>query len=194
MSNVPDTPIVNEALHIVKAALSENIFNHSMRTFLYATECAISRECVYSEEELLLVALFHDIGFYSPYHIIGKPFQMGSSNALKEYLLTHKKIHPERINAMMEAIDYHFQFRPRWDKGEIAGLLQVGAHMDVLGTKLKTIQKETRDLIQIKYPKNCFFYEFNRCLIKSFTNFDSIIGLFYPETCCGMNHYLNVTR
>ena len=192
MKKLPDIPIINEALNIVKAALSKNIFNHSMRTYLYAQEFAKKRKSIFSEEELLLVALFHDIGFYSPYQIKGKPFQIGSSNALKEYLLTNKKIEPERINAMMEAIDYHFQFRPSWDKGEIAGLLQVGAHMDVMGTKLKSIEKDNRYQILKKYPKNNFFFEFNSCLIKSFTNFDSVRGLFNPEHCCGKNHYLNI--
>lgn len=70
MQKVPGTPIINEVLNIVKAALSDNIFNHSMRTYLYANEFAINRKSVYSEEELLLVALFHDIGFYAPsYHL-----------------------------------------------------------------------------------------------------------------------------
>jgi len=109
MKKLPDTPIINEAFNIVKAALSDNIFNHSIRTYLYANEFAINSKSVYSEEELLL-ALFHDIGFYAPYQIKGKPFQIGSSNSLKEYLLKYKQIQPERINAMMEAIDYHFQF------------------------------------------------------------------------------------
>jgi hypothetical protein len=188
-----DTPIINEALQIVKAALSDNIFNHSMRTYLYAYEYAQKRKSVFSEEELLLVALFHDIGFYSPYQIKGKPFQIGSSNALKEYLLMHKKIQPERINAMMEAIDYHFQFKPTWGKGEIAGLLQVGTHMDVMGTKVKTIEKEKRNQILTEYPKNYFLLEFNTCIIKTVTNFDSISGLFYPEQCCGKTHYLNLS-
>lgn len=191
MKKLPDTPIINEALNIVKAALSDNIFNHSMRTYLYANKFAINRKSVYSEEELLLVALFHDIGFYVPYKIKGKPFQIGSSNALKEYLLTYKQIEPERINAMMEAIDYHFQFRPRWDKGEIAGLLQVGAHLDVRGTKAKSIEKDKRYQILKEYPKNNFFFEFNSCLIKSFTNFDTIRGLFYPKNSCEKTHYLN---
>jgi hypothetical protein len=192
MKKLPDTPIIKEALQIVKAALSDNIFNHSMRTYLYASEFSEKRKNVFSEEELLLVALFHDIGFYSPYQIKGKPFQIGSSNALKEYLLAHEKVQPERINAMMEAIDYHFQFRPRWEKGEIAGLLQVGAHMDVMGTKIKSIEKDKRNQILKEYPKNYFFLEFNSCLIKSFTNFDSIRGLINPQPCCGKNHYVNI--
>ena len=192
MKKVPDTPIINEALNIVKAALSDNIFNHSMRTYLYANEFAINRKSVYSEEELLIVALFHDIGFYAPYQIKGKPFQIGSSNSLKEYLLKYKQIQPERINAMMEAIDYHFQFRPRWDKGEIAGLLQVGAHMDVIGSKAKSIEKNKRYQIIKEYPKNFFFFEFNSCLIKSFTNFDSVRGLINPEYCCEKNHFLSL--
>jgi hypothetical protein len=190
MLKVPDTPIINEAFKIVKAALNDSIFNHSMRTYLYAYEFAKINKREFSDEELILVALFHDIGFYMPYRIKGKPFQIGSSTALKEYLLSHKKIQPERINAMMEAIDYHLQFKPRWDKGEVAGLLQVGAHMDVMGTKAGSIEKNKRNQILNDYPKNYFFLEFNRCLIKSITNLDTIRGLFQPEKCCGENHYL----
>lgn len=192
MKKLPDTPIINEGLHIVKAALSANMFNHSMRTFLYANEFGVNRKSVYSEEELLLVGLFHDIGLYAPYQIKGKPFQIASSNSLKEYLLKYKQIQPERINAMMEAIDYHFQFRPRWDKGEVAGLLQVGAHLDVMGKKAKSIEKDKRYQILKEYPKSYFFFEFCSCLIKSFTNIDSVRGLISPKYCCGKNHYLKL--
>ena len=194
MKRIPDSPVITEALQIVKAALSENIFNHSIRTYHYAYAFAEKLKIVFSEEELILVALFHDIGLYSTYQIKGKPFQIGSSRALKDYLLMHEKILPERINAMMEAIDYHFQFRPRWDKSEIAGLLQIGAHMDVMGTKANSIEGEKRAQILKAYPKNYFFPEFSGCLLKTFTNLDAITGLFYPEKCCGKSHYLDLPQ
>ena len=190
MKTIPDTPIINEALSIVKAALSKNIFNHSMRTFHLGSEYAEKYNRRFSKEELLLVALFHDIGLYSPYNIKGKPFQIASSAVLKEYLLTRKGIHPDRINAMMEAIDYHFQLSPRWDKGEIAGLLQIGAHMDVIGKNSHSIEKNKRNDILAKFPKSKFILEFNICLLKSFTGYNSIKGLFYPESFCRHNHYI----
>lgn len=190
MKTIPDTPIISEAISIVKAALSQNIFNHSMRTFHLGSEYAGKYNHRYSVEELLLVALFHDIGLYLPYKIKGKPFQIASSSALKEYLLTKKGIHLDRINAMMEAIDYHFQFSPRWDKGEIAGLLQIGAHMDVLGKKSNSIEKNKRNEILTEFPKNKFFLEFNTCLLRSFTGYNSIRGIFYPESICNHNHYV----
>jgi len=40
MKRIPDTTIINEALQIVKAALSDNIFNHSMRTYYFGCEFA----------------------------------------------------------------------------------------------------------------------------------------------------------
>lgn len=190
MKKIPDTPIISEALSIVKTASSKNIFNHSMRTFHLGREYAEKYSYRFSEEELLLVALFHDIGFYAPYSIKGKPFQIASSATLKEYLLVRKEIHPDRINAMMEAIDYHFQLSPRWDKGEIAGLLQIGAHMDVLGKNSHSIEKKTRNDILAEFPKNKFFLEFNTCLLKSFTGYNSIKGVFYPESICSHNHYI----
>lgn len=190
MKTIPDTPIIKEALSIVKAALSKNIYNHSMRTYHFGSEYAATYKYKYSEEELILVALFHDIGFYSPYNIKGMSFQIASSAALKEYLLTKKSIQPDRINAMMEAIDYHFQFKPRWEKGEIAGLLQIGAHMDVTGKNSYSIEKNKRNDILAEFPKNKFILEFTICLFKSFTGYNSIKGLFYPERFCHHNHYI----
>ena len=191
MDNIPDTPLIKEALSITRAALSDNLFNHSMRTFHYGNGYAKKYKISYSEEELLLVSLFHDIGFYNPYSIKGKPFQIASSEALKEYLLKNHRIEPNRINAMMEAIDYHFQIMPRWDKGEIAGILQVGAHMDVIGKNIGSIETSYKELILKEFPKNGFFKEFNTCLFKSFTNVSTIMGLFFPKSYCCSNHFIH---
>jgi phosphate starvation-inducible membrane PsiE len=64
--------------------------------------------------------------------------------------------------------------------------------MDVIGSKAKSIEKNKRYQIIKEYPKNFFFFEFNSCLIKSFTNFDSVRGLINPEYCCEKNHFLSL--
>jgi hypothetical protein len=189
LRKIPDTPIIREATTIVKAAVSQNIFHHSMRTYHLGAEYAEKIKVNYASEELLLSALFHDIGLFSPYQVNGKPFQIASSLALKDFLLNEKKIPPQRINAMMEAIDFHFQFLPRWDKGEVAGLLQIGAHMDVIGKNSQMIDLNKRREILTQYPKNFFFLEFNICLLKSISSFSSLIGLFFTETYFSHNHY-----
>lgn len=190
LRKIPDTPIIREATTIVKAAVSHNIFHHSMRTYQLGAEYAEKIKVNYASEELLLSALFHDIGLFSPYQVVGKPFQIASSLALKDFLLNEKKIPPQRINAMMEAIDFHFQFQPRWDKGEIAGLLQIGAHMDVIGKKSQMIDLNKRREILTRYPKNFFFLEFNFCLFKSISSISSLLGLLFPESYISHNHYL----
>ena len=192
VNKIPDTLIVKEALKITKAALSKNIWNHSIRTFFFAQSYADKKQCIYSEEELILISLFHDIGFYSPYQIKGKSFQISSSLALKNYLLCQKNILPDRINAMMEAIDFHFQFQPRWDKGTIAGLLQIGTHMDVLGTRKEQIDKQTRIKILDEYPKKMFFLEFNCCVIKSIKGIKDIKSVFFPNMYFDNNHYIQL--
>ena len=187
----PDSPIIREATSIVKAALSENIFHHSMRTYYLGTLYAEKEKLKIEKEELLLSALFHDTGFFSPYQSKGKPFQIGSSLALKDFLWKEKKFPPLRINAMMEAIDFHFQLKPRWDKGEVAGILQIGAHMDVIGKNSHKIDKEKHREILTLHPKNFFFLEFNHCLFKSLSSIPSLVGLFFPEKYFGSNHYIS---
>lgn len=187
----PDSPIIREATSIVKAALSENIFHHSMRTYYLGALYAEKEKLKIEKEELLLSALFHDTGFFSPYQSKGKPFQIGSSLALKDFLWNEKKYPPDRINAMMEAIDFHFQLKPRWDKGEVAGILQIGAHMDVIGKNSHKIDKNRhREILEI-HPKHFFFLEFNHCLFKSLSSVSSLIGLLFPEKYFDSNHYIS---
>lgn len=188
---IPDSPILKEAITLVKAAVSENLFHHSMRTYYLGVEFAGIEKVKIDKEELLLSALFHDIGFFSPYQIKGKPFQIGSSLALKDFLWNEKKFPPDRINAMMEAIDFHFQLKPRWDKGEVAGILQIGAHMDVTRKNVQKIDKNRhREILEI-HPKHFFFLEFNSCLFKSLSSVSSLIGLLFPEKYFGSNHYIS---
>ena len=189
MKEIPDTLLVKEASKIVKAALSENIWNHSMRSYFLADSYAVKKQINYSQKELILASLFHDIGFYKPYRIKGKSFQIAISLALKEYLIKEKNIAKSRINAMMEAIDFHCQFEPRWSIGEISGLLQIGTHMDVMGKSKDEVDKESRKLIFKEYPKKDFLLEFNQCLFKSITGIKSIIGILKLNICQDKNHY-----
>lgn len=189
MKKLPDTPLVKEASQLLRVVLSENIWNHSMRTYHLADAFATQKNISYAQEELALVSLFHDLGLYHPYTLKGKAFQIGSSSALKDFLLETQQVPATKINAMMEAIDFHFQLRPRWDKGTLAGLLQVGAHMDVLGTKRRAVPSEQRKLILATYPKRRFFLEFNRCLLKTFSSPKAVLGILAPQCCHGPHHY-----
>lgn len=193
MKELPDTKLILEATSLTKAALSTNIYNHSMRTFHLGCEYAEISNIRFSKEELALSSLFHDIGFLASYRTANKPFQIGSSTALKNFLLKEQRVHPNRINAMMEAIDFHFQFKPRWDKGEISGLLQIGAHMDVLGKNSHFIEINKRKEILENFPKKNFFLEFNLCLFRTISGFSECIGLLFPETYIDQDHYLKVT-
>lgn len=190
METIPDSKIVKEAHSIVKHALSENIYNHSMRVYQLGLLYGKIKQIPFDLEELCLVSLFHDIGLNEKYRQKGKSFQIGSSSTLREYLKSETKLPITRINAMMEAIDFHFLLKPRWEKGELAGLLQTAAHMDVLGRNSSSIPRGDRKRIVNHYPKKRFFLEFNLCLLKSFTSVNSVIGLFSPEKCCDDNHYL----
>jgi HD superfamily phosphodiesterase len=192
MQAIPNTTLVKEAFSLAKAVLSPSVFNHSMRTYHLGCAYANKYRHNYDAEEFLLAALFHDLGLFSPYRISGKPFQIGSSEALKKFLLQDARIAPERINVMMEAIDFHFRFVPNWNLSETAGILQTGAHMDVTGSKSRTIEKSVRKSILQQYPKNRFMLDFSACLLKTISNTECLKGLFWPEKHVCHNHYLSI--
>jgi hypothetical protein len=194
MLQQPDSALCKEALRMAGAVLSEDILYHSLRTYHLASAYGDFLNHTHSKEELFLASVFHDFGFFSPYNIRGKPFQIGSSQALKRYLKDEGSVPPDRINAMMEAVDFHFQLSPRWDKGPIAGLLQVGAYMDAVGLKSHSIGKDFRKKIIQAYPKEGFFLSINLCLMRSFTGMGSVIGLFRPAPYCGHDHYMDTKQ
>ncbi|PWJ40993.1 HD domain-containing protein [Sediminitomix flava] len=190
---LPDTNLVNEANEIVSQALTKNVYNHSLRTYFLGNKYAKSKSISYDDEELALVALFHDIGFHELYADANRAFQVSSSLAIKDYLSV-MGVEKGRVNVMMEAIDFHMQLLPRWDKSEVAGLLQVGAHMDVLGTRKFAVQKDDRKAISNAFPKGGFVLEFGTCLCKSMKSLNAVTGLFAPLTCQAKDHYYDLEK
>jgi len=59
---VPDTPIVSGAIAYARAQHEPSLFNHSMRSWLFAVSLAEQREVVHDAEVLAVATLLHDLG------------------------------------------------------------------------------------------------------------------------------------
>lgn len=186
-AGMPDSMVVIEAGRAVHAAFDERMFNHTLRTHWLAARYAECFSISYDPEQLALACLFHDLGAMPSHYSADRAFMFNSSAALKEYALGHR-IAVERIRPMMEAIDYHMSIIPRWDLGNVAGLLQVGTWMDVTGLRSWRIPEAVREARQA-FTNRGFFWYFTGCFLRQMRSPRRAFGVIAPQFCSPAGHY-----
>lgn len=178
LSALPDTPLVNEARVVVAAALSPGVFHHSMRTFALGRAYADRKEISFDPEDLALASLFHDLGISAEFAQPGKPFTYASARALRLFLEERGGV-PARVDPLVDAIALHMQLWPRWSAGPVAGLLQVGAWMDVTALRRWTVWDDAGAIAAL-HPRHGFDLEFAKSLVGQAWPPSKLFRLFVP--------------
>lgn len=175
---LPDSSLVLDARAVVGPLLTPAVLAHSDRVFLLANAWAARRQLAFDEEGLCLAALFHDAGLFAPWKKAGEPFTLGSSGALRDFLEA-RQIPADRIGRLSDAIELHMMLLPRWSKGPEAGLLQVGAWMDVTGLRRWSVRTEARAIAQA-HPRQGFDLEFPGRVLGAIGSVRAATGLLCP--------------
>ncbi len=175
---LPDTRLVREARALASAALDEDVVRHSLRAFFLGKAYAAAERVAFDEEDLCLAALFHDMGLAPGRRPRGVAFTLAGSTALARFLEDNGEPRA-RIAPLVDAIDFHMQLLPRWSKGPVSGLLQVGAWMDVTGLRRSRIAAEAK-AIEDALPAGAFREGFNRRLLGTIDAASSCLGLLVP--------------
>jgi hypothetical protein len=176
---VPDTTLCGEAAALVSEILPPPILRHTMRTYRLGAAYGQKRGIDFEAEDLYLAALFHDIGLAPGRTEPRVPFQVVGGRALTGFL-DERRFDPGRAARLREAIDYHMQVRPRWSKGPVAGLLQVGAWMDATRLRAWAVPGAVREADRL-FPRAGFTTAFVRCLAGTVGDLPSLVGLWFPD-------------
>lgn len=176
---LPDTKLVAEASGIVREALTPALWNHSLRSFLLGRAYGRKRGLDFDEEGFHLAALFHDLGMCSPEVDRGVSFQQNGSRKLREFLRT-RGVGEDRITPLTEAVDFHMQLRPRWDKGNVAGLMHVGAWTDLTFRNRLALRNEGREIARA-YSRKAIGLRFPFLLMGSIRSVSACTGIFAPR-------------
>ena len=83
---IPDTKVAREATAIARSAEPPEIFNHSLRTYLFAELIAKAQKLSHDAEIVYVASILHDTGLslmhMSPRH----PFEVDGANVTKALL------------------------------------------------------------------------------------------------------------
>jgi hypothetical protein len=103
---VPDTDLANEATQIAKASLPVEIFNHSLRTFLFAELIAKAQKIDHDTEIVYVASILHDTGMSSAHMSADRPFEVDGAFVARDLLVKHGVSSP-RTDTTWDAIALH---------------------------------------------------------------------------------------
>ena len=82
--SIPDTPVVSRVIELARENSKPYLFNHSMRSWVFAEAVAQSRNASYDAEVLAVSTLLHDLGLM-PAFSGSLRFEVEGANAAREF-------------------------------------------------------------------------------------------------------------
>lgn len=103
---VPDTVLANEATSIAQSCEPVEIFNHSLRTYLFAEIIAKAKGISHDPELVYVASILHDTGLSAPHMSESDPFEVDGANVARDLLEKHG-VAEARRNLVWDAVALH---------------------------------------------------------------------------------------
>jgi HD domain len=151
---IPDTPLAKEATETARASEPAEIFNHSLRAFLFAELIAKSKALSHDVEAVYVAAILHDTGL-TPAHMSGSQrFEVDGANLSRKILASHG-VSRSRADLIWDAISLHDQGDiARWKATEVT-LVNAGVAAD-FGAYLDEMKRGDVIAVLRAAPRNGF--------------------------------------
>ena len=104
--SVPDSKLAREATEAAKAALPPEIFNHSLRTYLFAELIAKAKKIDHDVEIVYVASILHDTGMSERHMSENRPFEVDGAEFAKDLLSRHQ-VSETRSASAWDAIALH---------------------------------------------------------------------------------------
>lgn len=103
---IPDTKMAREATETARSSEPPEIFNHSLRTFLFAELIAKVQKIAHDTELVYVASILHDTGLSATHMSAEHPFEVDGANVAKT-LLRKYGVPDERSNLAWDAVALH---------------------------------------------------------------------------------------
>lgn len=137
---IPDTPLAKEAASVARGSEPPEIFNHSLRSFLFAELIGNAKALPHDVEALYVAAILHDTGLTSAHMSARERFEVDGANLARQILKRHGVV-GIRADLVWDAISLHDSGGiARWKATEVM-LLNAGVSAD-FGAFLGLMRRE----------------------------------------------------
>lgn len=185
---VVDTRLVRDAIDLARNSSQPYLFNHVMRSWLFAVVIAEGLKPVPDPELLAVSTVLHDLGLTNNY--AGKErFEVDGANAARSFL-KERGLPASQIQVVWDAIALHTTGSIATHKEPEVAITNCGIGADVIGVGLDQIPQDKCRAILAEFPRLSFKKEFQDCLCsvvrqKPSTSYDNILRDFGTRYVAG---------
>ncbi|RYD60765.1 MAG: HD domain-containing protein [Verrucomicrobiaceae bacterium] len=152
---MPDSTIANQATDLLLEHGTEFLYNHSLRTYIFASLNAQQRNIRHDPELLYVSSAFHDLGLTPHYRSSDKRFEVDGANAARDFLKSHG-LPPQTLQLVWDTIALHTSPGIAEHKEAEVGLLNYGVALDVVGRDYEHLSENHREEIVREFPRTGF--------------------------------------
>jgi hypothetical protein len=159
---VVDTPLVRDAIDLARSLSEPYLFNHVIRSWLFAVLIAEESKPALDPELLAVAAVLHDLGLTDRY--FGEQrFEVDGANAARTFL-TERGIPPHQTQLVWDSIALHTTPSIARHKEPEVAMTHSGIFVDVMGVGLERIPQDKLCAILIDFPRLAMKRKFLDCL------------------------------
>ena len=174
----PDTTLVRDATELSRSLLEPYLFNHVMRSWLFAILLSEGAKIAPDPELLAVSAVLHDLGLTERYTAENR-FEVDGANAARVFL-KGRGISTQQTQVVWDAIALHTTPSIALHKEPEVAMTHAGMAVDVLGVGLDRIPQDKQRAVLTEFPRLAFKNQFQACLCnvvrrKPATSFDNVL-------------------
>ena len=161
-TKVVDTPLVHDAMELARNSSEPYLFNHVMRSWLFAVVIAEDAKPAPDPELLAVSGILHDLGLTDRY-AAQERFEVDGANAARSFL-KERGIPAHQIQLVWDAIALHTTRSIALHKESEVAVIHSGIAIDVIGAGLDLIPQDKVRAILSEFPRLSMKRQFLDCL------------------------------
>ena len=159
---VVDTPLVHDAMELARNSSEPYLFNHVMRSWLFAVVIAKDAKPAPDPELLAVSGILHDLGLTDRY-AAQERFEVDRANAARSFL-KERGVPAHQIQLVWDAIALHTTRSIALHKEPEVAMTHSGIFVDVIGAGLELIPQDKLRAILAEFPRLSMKKQFRDCL------------------------------
>jgi hypothetical protein len=159
---LPDTRACAASMWVAREYCSVALFNHSVRSFVWAGAVADLDGLDFDSELLFVSAMLHDIGLTQHFDNHSLPFEVAGGHVARVFA-AGVGWSASRGSRTAEVIERHMWPSVDPDMDAEGYLLEVGTGVDISGGRAEQIPAQLRDLTLSRWPRAGLAEEFTTC-------------------------------
>lgn len=149
---IPDSRLARAAATLAHGASPQPLFNHVMRSYLFAALLFDQRDVRYDRELAFVGCALHDLGLVDAYMSPDERFEVDGADAARRFL-DEWHVPRRRSDVVWDAIALHTMSGIAVRKSPEIAMVSLGAGMDAGGANLDQLSPTAVDAVLAAFPR-----------------------------------------